>query len=89
MARMLPREVELVAERTGLRGGGHSVKCFERSNGLDTALYKNIHFFYTFSPISVTRYSFTQLTELGHCGENKNGRASKRSNVDINKVSLD
>ena len=36
MARMLPGEVELVLE------GRKSVKHFERSNGLDTALYKNI-----------------------------------------------
>ena len=41
MARMLPREAELVSERTGLQGGGQSVKRFERSNGGDTALYKN------------------------------------------------
>ena len=41
MARMLPGEAELVSERTGLPGGARSVKRFERSNGLDTALYKN------------------------------------------------
>ena len=39
MARMLPREAELVLEWTGLPGE-ESVKRFERSNGLDTALYK-------------------------------------------------
>ena len=44
MARMLPRETELVSEWTGLSGGGggQSVKRFERSNELDTALYKYI-----------------------------------------------
>ena len=44
---MLPREVGLVPELTGLRGGS-SVKRFERSNELDTALYKTIRlrFFY-------------------------------------------
>ena len=42
LARMLPREAELVSERTGLSGRAKSVKRFERSNGLDTALYKNI-----------------------------------------------
>ena len=41
MARMLPREAELVLEWTGLPGRAKSVKRFERSNGLDTALYKN------------------------------------------------
>ena len=41
IARMLPGEAELVSERTGLPGEAKSVKRFERSNGLDTALYKN------------------------------------------------
>ena len=44
MARMLPREAELVSELTGLPGRAKSVKRFERSNGLDTALYRNIPF---------------------------------------------
>ena len=39
MARMLPEEAELVSERAGLLGRAKSVKRFERSNGLDTALY--------------------------------------------------
>ena len=45
VTRMLPGEAELVSERTGVPGwggGATSVKRFERSNGLDTALYKNI-----------------------------------------------
>ena len=41
LARMLPGEAELVSEWTGLPGEAKSVKRFERSNGLDTALYKN------------------------------------------------
>ena len=43
LARMLPGEAELVLESTGLPGEAKSVKRFdsERSNGLDTALYKN------------------------------------------------
>ena len=41
MTRMLPEEAELVSESTGLPGEEKSVKHFERSNGLDTALYKN------------------------------------------------
>ena len=41
MTRMLPGEAELVSELTGLPGKTKSVKRFERSNGLDTALYKN------------------------------------------------
>ena len=41
MARMLPREAE---NGVGMKGlpGEESVKRFERSNGLDTALYKTI-----------------------------------------------
>ena len=38
---LLPGEAELVSERTGLPGKAKSVKRFERSNALDTALYKN------------------------------------------------
>ena len=41
MTRMLPGEAGLVSELTGLPGRAKSVKRFERSNGLDTALYKN------------------------------------------------
>ena len=47
--RMLPGEAELVSEWTGLPGRAKSVKRFERSNGLDTALYKN--FLYLLSGI--------------------------------------
>ena len=47
MARMLPEEAgKLVSEWTGQPGRAKSVKRFERSNGLDTALYKN--YFYLF-----------------------------------------
>ena len=45
MARMFPREAELVSEWTGLSGRAKSGKRFERFNGLDTALYKNIPFY--------------------------------------------
>ena len=41
LARMLPGEAELVSEWTRLSRRATSVKRFERSNGLDTALYKN------------------------------------------------
>ena len=43
LARMLPREAELVSEWTCLlsRWSDWSVKRFEQSNELDTALYKN------------------------------------------------
>ena len=44
MARMLPVEAELVSEWPGMPGREKSVKRFERSNWLDTALYKNIPF---------------------------------------------
>ena len=47
MARMLPREAELVSEE--------SVKLFERSNGLDTALYKTRPVPLRCSPIELTR----------------------------------
>ena len=49
LARMLLGEAELVSEWTGLPGEAKSVKRFERSNGLDTALYKNYLFFTFFS----------------------------------------
>ena len=43
---MLPREVELDQDRTGLSGRAKSVKRFERSwNGLVTALHKNDLFY--------------------------------------------
>ena len=45
LARMLPGEVELVSEWTGISGRSKSVKRFQWSNGLDTALYKNIPFY--------------------------------------------
>ena len=52
MARMLPGEAELVSEWTGLPGEAKSVKRFERSNGLDTALYKNYRYlFLSFRPL--------------------------------------
>ena len=48
LARMLPGEAELVSEWTGLPGRAKSVKRFERSDGLDTALYKNyLYLFFT------------------------------------------
>ena len=46
MARMLPGEAELVSEGTGLPGTAKSVNRFERSNGLDTALYRNYIYLY-------------------------------------------
>ena len=58
MARMLPREVKLVSEWTGLPGRAKSVKRFEPSNGLDTALYKNIHFYICIPGIYIMYESF-------------------------------
>ena len=46
MARMLPGEAEFLWELTCLPGRAKSVKRFERSDGLDTALYKNIPFYH-------------------------------------------
>ena len=44
LARMLPREAEngVGMNRSVITAKAKSVKRFERSNGLDTALYKNI-----------------------------------------------
>ena len=50
MTRMLPGEAELVSEWTGLSGRAKSVKRFERSNGLDTALHKNYLYLHS-SPV--------------------------------------
>ena len=41
IARMLPEEAKLVSEWTGLSGRAKSVQRFARSDGPDTALYKN------------------------------------------------
>ena len=41
MDRMLPGEAELVLEWTGLPGEAKRLQRFERSNGLNTALYKD------------------------------------------------
>ena len=66
MARMLPGEVELVSEWTGLPGNAKSVKRFERSNGLDTALLyikKNTFtFFLPFSSRQVHWHIFKMST---------------------------
>ena len=58
VARMLPGEAELVSEWTGLPGRAKSVKRFERSNGLDTALYKT-----TFSLYLPCEYEGTKLRQ--------------------------
>ena len=54
LARMLPGEAELVSEWTGLPGRAKRVQRFERSNGLDTALYKN-YLYITMDLISFTK----------------------------------
>ena len=49
MARMLPGEAENGDGMNSLSGKAKSVKHFERSNGLDTAQYKNyLYFFFYF-----------------------------------------
>ena len=60
LARMLPGEAELVSECTGLSGRGESVKHFERSNGLDTALYKK--YLYIFLPVHFMGNWFTNAS---------------------------
>ena len=47
LARMLPGEGELVSEWTRLPGRAKSVQRFERSDGLDIALYKNYFCLFT------------------------------------------
>ena len=49
MTRMLTREAELVSEWTGLPGRAKSVKRVGRSNGLDTALFKNYLYLFVFA----------------------------------------
>ena len=47
LARMLPGEAENGVGMNSLSGKAKSVKRFERSNGLDTALYKNYLYLFT------------------------------------------
>ena len=58
MTRMLPGEAELVSEWTGLPGRAKSVQRFERSNGLDTALYKTTFTFFLRMCVLVNVYCF-------------------------------
>ena len=61
MARMLPREAENgVGMNRSYLPGEESVKRFERSNGLDTALFKTIPF-YLF-----LHAAYTDTTSLTH-----------------------
>ena len=50
MARMLPGEAELVQNEQVCQGA-KSVKRFERANGRDTALYKNILYLFYINSI--------------------------------------
>ena len=61
LARMLREEAELVSEWTGAPGRAKSVKRFERSNGLDTALYKNDLYLFIYC-ILVCRHDDTMST---------------------------
>ena len=56
MGRMLPGEAELVSEWTGLSGRAKCVKRFERSDGLDSVLYKN--YLYLFFKVLVFTWLF-------------------------------
>ena len=77
MARMLHGEAELVTEWTGLPGRAKSVKRFQRSNGLDTALYQNYLLFWCsalFSPSHLIHWhrpvhSNTHFTFQGSCSD--------------------
>ena len=66
LARMLPGEAELVSEWTGLPGEEKSVKRFERSNGLDTALYKNYLYLFFFFLLTVSCF-IVFLFDVGVC----------------------
>ena len=57
MARMVPGEAELVSEWTGLSGRAKSVKRFERSNGLATALHKNYLYLLPLTIVTARRRS--------------------------------
>ena len=60
-------------------------------SGKHSAMLQLLHEDYslTFPPLSITRYSSIQLSELGHCGENENAQASKQQRRDSNAGSLD
>ena len=67
----VPGEDELVSAWTGLPGGANCVKRFERSNGLDTALYKNyfnlfLHSKHGYS-YSDEKLNFIRDTSSKHC----------------------
>ena len=64
LARMLPGEAELVSEWTGLPGEAKSLKRFERSNGLDTALYKNYLYLLFFISMSLCQSAWRLLAAL-------------------------
>ena len=65
MARMLPREAENgVGMNRSARGG--SVKRFERSNGLDTALYKTLPFTFTANAYEHLRISGDHFAIIGN-----------------------
>ena len=68
LARMLPGEVELMSEWIGLSGRANSVQRFERSNGLDTALYKNYLFSYCSLRIAIINCHVATVPQsITHC----------------------
>ena len=83
LARMLTGEAELVSEWTGLSGKAKSVKGFERSNGLDTALYKN----YLYLMFYIVQYPVRWITEsalqLGFSGKHSSEAVIMHENYSI------
>ena len=69
MARMLPGEAELVSEWTGLSGRAKSVKRVERSNGLDTALYKNYLYLYVLLALNSNTFCLHWAVACSTCIE--------------------
>ena len=64
---MLPGEAELVSEWTGLSGRAKSVKRFERSNGLDNAVFKHYLYRYTGRPVSFESGKVTLSLHFRRC----------------------
>ena len=79
MARMLPREAELVSELTGLAGMAKRVQRFERSRGLDTALYKN--YLYLFLNNQSINQLISQSINQSMAGEKNTDMAYRITNM--------
>ena len=89
LARMLPGEAELVSEWTSLPGEAKSVKHFERSNGLDNALYKNYLYLYLrhssiYCRIRATAISFSAI----RCRIRMTASSCSRNTTTVNTMTI-